>query len=195
MRGVEGPADAALPRASLARLALSAAAKAVADRATWLVPTRVEAVPSIAEAAHLVSEAQDVLTRAVVYARESGASWTEISTALDVTRQAAHLRFKDAVRRWQDALDEPRTAGDAGLRCELPDGFDMLNGASLLDQFLRHLDLWCRRHINPEIELRQGFPVPLGSGSQMVSGTLPRHTDQTRRAVAERYRRHREQER
>ncbi|WP_163511364.1 hypothetical protein [Fodinicola acaciae] len=185
-RDLDGPADAALPRAALARLALSAAAKEVADRAMWLVPVPAEPPPDarhVEEAARLVTAAQAVLTQAVVHARESGASWSSVSSALNVTRQAAHLRFSDAVSRWRAALDQPWTTDDDGMRCELP------KGADLPDQHMRALDLWCHRHINPEIEARQGFPVPLGSGAHMVSDNLPQHTEETRRATAERFRR------
>ena len=40
-----------------------------------------------------------LIERAVVAAREAGASWSEIGTALGITKQSAHERFNAAVRR------------------------------------------------------------------------------------------------
>jgi Clp amino terminal domain, pathogenicity island component len=51
-----------------------------------------------------------LLDRYVQAARAGGASWSEIGTALGVTKQAAHERFVDAPLAWPQNFNEPARA-------------------------------------------------------------------------------------
>jgi hypothetical protein len=51
-----------------------------------------------------------LLDRYVQAARADGASWSEIGTALGVTKQAAHERFVDALLAWPQNLNAPARA-------------------------------------------------------------------------------------
>jgi hypothetical protein len=50
----------------------------------------IEGLATLAELAH---ELDDVLEHAILGLRDSGFSWADIATRLDITRQAAHQRF------------------------------------------------------------------------------------------------------
>ena len=121
-----GPADVTWPRRALARLALSHAAAELAEQSTGMVLTinDVWGRPNeyVAQAAQLVAAAREVLDRAVVYARERGASWADIGESLHVSRQAAHERYAPVLAKWDSGLDEPRTRHGRFLSPRLPGG-------------------------------------------------------------------------
>lgn len=52
----------------------------------------------------------ELLDRYVQAARADGSSWSEIGTALGVTKQAAHERFVDAPLAWPQNFNEPARA-------------------------------------------------------------------------------------
>lgn len=101
----------AYSRAALARLVLSAELRDLADRAAAGVPAGSDSWSRLGEkvgaARTLVSMAEEVLARAVIYERARGATWETIADELDMKRQSAHERFRDAEREWQESLHEP----------------------------------------------------------------------------------------
>lgn len=139
-----------IPPATLARLALSAAAATAADNARGLVPTRADGYASSAElvghAASLVADAQEVLDRAVVAERARGVSWAEIGEVLGgVSRQAAQERFRVRITEWEKGLDRPYIPSPGGriLNPQLPE-------AALSPRTVaRRLDAWVTRHTEP----------------------------------------------
>ncbi|HEY0694084.1 MAG TPA: hypothetical protein VGD71_34205 [Kribbella sp.] len=86
-----GPADTTHPRRALARLALSSAYREAADFAAGGVPTVSDEFGDghdyVDHTARLVSIAQEVLIRAVVYTRERGGRWDDIAEALNLTTE------------------------------------------------------------------------------------------------------------
>lgn len=121
-----GPADVTWPRRALARLALGHAAAELAEHSTGMVLTVSDlwGRPNeyVAQAAQLVAAAREVLDRAVIYARERGASWADIGESLDVSRQAAHERYAPALAKWESGLDKPWARHGRFLSSRLPDG-------------------------------------------------------------------------
>ena len=69
---------------------------------------RVEAAATTAGELRGLGDA--LLDRYVQAARADGHSWSEIGTALGVTKQAAHERFVDAPLAWPQHFDEPARA-------------------------------------------------------------------------------------
>lgn len=123
---VNGEAGPELDRASRIRLALSAVAVELADRAARIASTAHDGRPGdvTAAARTLVARADAALQLAVLYDRCRSASWTVIGEALgEVTKQTAHERFAAVERQVDEAITEhwltgdPRTAG-------LPEGAD-----------------------------------------------------------------------
>ena len=150
-----GPADTTHPRRALARLALSAAYRETADFAAGGVPTVSDnygdAWDYVDHAARLVAMAQDVLARAVVYARERGGTWSTIAEALDTSEQQARDQYTPTVERWEDGLDRPWERSGRFLSSRMPDGTtDPEASAADLDQ-------WCLRHLD-EHSLDDGAP-------------------------------------
>lgn len=100
-------------RAALARIVLAYELRELADRAMTGVPTVHDAWQSntgetVSDAADLVGQAQEVLTRAVLYERAKGTSWENIGEALGgITRQSAHERYREAEQEWKEAQHEP----------------------------------------------------------------------------------------
>ena len=60
----------------------------------------------------------ELLDRYVQAARADGASWSEIGTALGVTKQAAHERFVDAPLAWPRNFSDPARAVVSRARVE-----------------------------------------------------------------------------
>lgn len=171
-----GPADTIHPRRALARLALSAAYREVADFAAGGVPTVSDAFGDsydyVDHAARLLAMAHDVLDRAVVYARERGGNWASIAEALDTTEQQARDQHTPTVDRWEDALDRPWERSGRFLASRMPDGTtDPAASAADLDQ-------WCLRHLEPNSGARHNARAE-GIEDRMVSATLPEHTPLT----------------
>lgn len=69
---------------------------------------RVEAAAATANELRGLGDA--LLDRYVQAARADGRSWSEIGTALGVTKQAAHERFVDAPLAWPQNFNEPARA-------------------------------------------------------------------------------------
>jgi hypothetical protein len=131
---------------SLARLAMSAEARELADSARGHVPTRGRRTTAgdVQDAAGLVVHAEMVLQWAVIAAREAGESWEDIGLALGIKRQSAHERYADAVRRWREDLVHPYGVDDDGRRAAL-----LHDAAHDPDYWAPRLDEWARRHLDP----------------------------------------------
>jgi hypothetical protein len=102
----------AYTHAALARLVLSYEMRDLAKRAMSEVPTGsdgyAEPGEHVGSALDLVEQAQKALTAAVLYERTKGTSWEAIADQLDVRKQSAHERYRDAEQQWRAALHEPR---------------------------------------------------------------------------------------
>lgn len=171
-----GPADTTHPRRALARLALSHAYAEVADFAAGGVPTVSDEYGDpwdyVDHAARLVAIAQDVLARAVVYARERGGTWTTIAEALEITDEQARDRYDAVVDQWADALNRPWERSGRFLASRMPEGTSGPNQTAAV------LDRWCLRHL----EENNGARHNARHGAiedRMVSANLPDHTPVT----------------
>jgi hypothetical protein len=172
-----GPADIAHPRRALARLALSYAYADAADFAADGVPTVSDGYADpydyVDHAARLLIRAQDVLARAVVYARERGGPWTTIAEALNFTAERASDRYTAMVDRWEDALDRPWQRAGRFLASRMPDG------TTDPDHTATDLDQWCLRHLAEHNGTRHNTRHD-GIEDRMVSANLPTHTPVTK---------------
>ncbi|MEI5520582.1 hypothetical protein WB401_26370 [Streptomyces brasiliscabiei] len=138
---------AAFSREAPARLVLSSCATGVAGAAMGLVATRHDGDTGLGgragQAARLAREAEDALTRAVVYERERGATWERIAHYLETDPAAAEARFAPALARWAEAFDVPYRL-DATGRKRVP----QLPTAAYDPAFaVRRLDSWASLHI------------------------------------------------
>lgn len=153
-----------------ARVALSLAAKELADSARSIVPTYADghAPPGsyVEDALRLRAQVDVVLTRAVVLERERNITWEDIGVALGGvgeprTRQTAEARFGDAVKRWKDALVNPwhPHSDEESVYCVLPDGAeDPGYWAPVLDE-------WVLRHAEPtDVVAHNGGERPVSLG-------------------------------
>jgi hypothetical protein len=171
-----GPADTTHPRRALARLALSSAYREAADFAAGGVPTVSDEFGDgygyVDHAARLVSMAQDVLIRAVVYARERGGRWEDIAEALYVTAEQARDQYTDAIDQWEDALNRPWESSGRFLSSRMPDG------TTEPDETAADLDHWCLRHLEENHSARYNARHD-GIEDRMVSASLPEHAPLT----------------
>jgi hypothetical protein len=171
-----GLADTTHPRRALARLALSYAYYEVADFAAGGVPTVSDefgdSYDYVDHAARLVAMAQDVLGRAVVYARERGGRWGDIAEALDTTAEQARDRYTVVVDQWEDALDRPWERSGRFLASRMP------GGTTEPDQTAADLDRWCSQHLEENSGTRHNARHD-GIEDRMVSANLPQHTPVT----------------
>jgi hypothetical protein len=171
-----GPADTTHPRRALARLALSSAYREAADFAAGGVPTVSDeygdAYDHVDHAARLVSMAQDVLVRAVVYARERGGRWEDIAEALNLTADQARDQYTAAIDQWEDALNRPWERSGRFLSSRMPDG------TTEPDETAAALDQWCLRHLDENDGARHNARHD-GIEDRMVSANLPEHTPVT----------------
>lgn len=182
-----GPADAELPRRALARLAVSQQAQQLAERATnALVPTgtaedaRSDDAEDVAIAYQLVDEARELLSRAVVEARERGVSWETIGAEHGgITRQSAQERYGPALAEWNDALDRPTERSGPFLSSRLPDGLEQPAATAA------RLDAWAQTHVAAAIRQRGQAHEAL-----LVSTGLEAHSGLTRLNTAQRYDEH-----
>jgi hypothetical protein len=145
--------DSGYSRRGLARLALSAAAAELSDRARLAVhgnaDRHVAAGELVENALALVAQADEVLNRAIVLERERGTSWSVLGDALRVSKQAAQQKHGPSFEQWRDALDEPLRRGRGNIfDCQLPDGPDDP------DAHVARLDTWIARHCEPEVPPR-----------------------------------------
>lgn len=170
------PADITHPRLALARLALSSVAADVSESAAGIVPTVSDnfARPYefVEDAARVVSAAQEVLVRAVVYARDAGGSWNDIAEALGTSVDEVQLLFDEAIERWEDALNRPLERSGRYLTSRLPDG------AAEPDLTADYLDRWCAQQLQPSTGARHNAHHQ-GIDDRMVSAKLPQHTTLT----------------
>ncbi|WP_186779884.1 hypothetical protein [Streptomyces salinarius] len=138
----------AYSRTALARLALSAELRELADRAAAGVPTTHDmwAQPGemVGTALDLVHQAQEVLARAVVYERQKHTSWEAIGEQLDVKKQSAHERYKETVTEWQLALQEPHYPAPPGASVR---GLRLHEAAYTPTTVGQALDAWAREHL------------------------------------------------
>jgi hypothetical protein len=171
-----GPADTTHPRRALARLALSSAYREAADFAAGGVPTVSDeygdAYDYVDHARRLASMAQDVLVRAVVYARERGGRWDDIAEALNLTADQARDHYIAAIKQWEDALDRPWERSGRFLASRMPDG------TTEPDETAADLDRWCLRHLE-ENNGAWHNARHAGIEDRMVSANLPEHTPLT----------------
>lgn len=112
--------------------------------------------------------AQDVLVRAVVYARERGGRWDDIAEALNLTAEQARDQYTAAMEQWEDALNRPWERSGRFLSSRLPDG------TTEPDETAADLDQWCLRHLEENHGARHD-----GIEDRMVSANLPEHTPLT----------------
>jgi hypothetical protein len=138
----------AYSRTALARLALSAELRELADRAAAGVPTTNDmwARPGevVGDALDLVHQAQEVLARAVIYERQKHTSWEAIGEQLDMKKQSAHERYKEAVAEWQLALQEPLYPAPPGAAVR---GRRLHEAAYEPTTAGQNLDAWVREHM------------------------------------------------
>jgi hypothetical protein len=171
-----GPADVTHPRRSLARLALSSTYLEAADFATGGVATVSDefgdAYDCVDHAARLVSMAQDVLVRAVVYARERGGRWDDIAEALNLTAEQTRDQYTRAIEQWKDTLNRPWERSGWLLISRMPDGTTEPNEAGA------DLDQWCLRHLEDNDGGRHNARRA-GTEDRMVSANLSEHTPLT----------------
>jgi hypothetical protein len=171
-----GPADTTHPHRALARLALSSAYREAADFAAGGVPTVSDEYGDgydyVDHAARLVSMAQDVLVRAVVYARERGGRWDDIAEALNLTAEQARDHYTVAIEQWEDALNRPWERSGRFLSSRMPDG------TTEPDATAADLDQWCLRHLEENHGARHNARHE-GIEDRMVSANLPEHTPLT----------------
>jgi hypothetical protein len=119
-----------------------------------------------------VAIAQDVLARAVVYARERGGAWTTIAEALDTTAEQARDQYTATADRWEDALDRRWEHSGRFLASQMPDG------TTNPDRTAADLDEWCLRHLEESSGARHNARHD-GIEDRMVSAILPEHTPVT----------------
>lgn len=169
-----GPADTTRPRRALARLALSAAYREAADFAAGGVPTVSDEYGDgyVDQAARLVSMAQDVLVRAVVYARDRGGKWDDIAEAMNLTADQARDHYTAAIEQWEDALNRPWERSGRFLSSRMPDG------TTEPDKTAADLDQWCLRHLEENDGARHNARHD-DIEDRMVSANLPQHTPLT----------------
>lgn len=171
-----GPADITHPRRALARLALSYAYYEAADFAAGGVPTVSDAYGDpydyVDHAARLLSIAQEVLTRAVVYARERGGNWADIADAMSITEQQVSERYSTSPDAWEDALNRPWERSGRFLSSRMP------SGTAEPGETAAYLDQWCARHLNSNDGARHNARHD-GIEDRMVSANLPGHTPVT----------------
>jgi hypothetical protein len=138
----------AYSRTALARLTFSAELRELADRAAAGVPTTNDmwARPGevVGDALDLVHQAQEVLVRAVIYERQKHTSWEAIGEQLDMKKQSAHEKYKDAVAEWQLALQEPLYPAPPGAPVR---GLRLHEAAYEPTTAGQNLDEWVREHM------------------------------------------------
>jgi hypothetical protein len=171
-----GPADTTHPRRALARLAPSSAYREAADFAAGGVPTDADefgdAYDYVDHAARLLAMAQDVVARAVVYARERDGRWDDIAEALNLTVEQARDQYTATIDQWEDALNRCWERSGRFLASRMPDGI------TEPDQTAADLDQWCLRHLEDNHGARHNARHD-GIEHRMVSANLPQHTSPT----------------
>ncbi|MFB7649443.1 hypothetical protein ACFC0S_15700 [Streptomyces sp. NPDC056084] len=147
---------------ALARLVLSYELRELADRAAASVPTGSdeygEPGEEVADAFALVHQAQEVLLRAVIYERAKHTSWAAIAEQLDMKKQSAHERYREAEQEWKDALHEPFNPIPPGAR--FPYEYLRLHEAAYAPlKAGRDLDEWAQERGKGEHAVTGGLPT------------------------------------
>ncbi|MGW4896949.1 hypothetical protein ACWEQL_32530 [Kitasatospora sp. NPDC004240] len=139
-------ARAAYTRRSLARLVLSSRAAALSDTAAELVPTRYDEFTGsggrASETAALVTLADQLLVAAVVYERETGASWEDIAQYLGLAPHTVAARFEPDVALWHQHLAMPYGTNARGQRTTV-----LHQAAYDPDCAAERLDSWAHRRL------------------------------------------------
>ncbi|MER6180884.1 hypothetical protein [Streptomyces sp. NPDC001652] len=132
---------------ALARLALCARAVDLAAAAQALVGTRNDVDTGlggrVSEGVRATEIAEGVVTRAVVYERERGASWEDIGRYLGVDAGAAEKRYAPELERWKAAFLVPYRPDPTG-RKRVP---QLPQAAYNPRSAVRQLDLWAGLHV------------------------------------------------
>lgn len=160
--------DAPYTEQSLAQLALAATAQELADFLIGFVAVWSDYNPRpVEDAARFVRRAQELLDRAVIVEKVGGASWEDIGDTLEITRQSAHAKFRQAVEEWEAAVKRPIVTdeiyGITGL--EMRTYNRMPAGTSTPEETAVYLDKWALAHAQAD-----GRDV----GERPVSGGLAR---------------------
>ncbi|MFD8822091.1 hypothetical protein ACFV1C_07005 [Streptomyces sp. NPDC059605] len=147
---------------ALARLVLSYELRELADRAAAGVPTGsddyAEPGEEVEHALALVHQAQEVLTRAVLFERAQHTSWETIAEQMDMKRQSAHERYREAEQEWKEALHAPFNPMPPGTR--VPTDFLRLHEAAYAPIAAgRRLDEWAQEHGKGEHAVTGGLPT------------------------------------
>ncbi|MFI9214272.1 hypothetical protein ACIGW7_39855 [Streptomyces sp. NPDC053253] len=166
---------------ALARLMLSHALRETAECALHGMATGDDASSTVGpgdyvrEAARLARLAEDVQRWAAVYERERGTSWEEVGEALNITRQSAHTRFAEHVKKWRAPLDKPEKLLPDGTPDDerIPYGARYAPGHprpayGTAEDTARDLDRWLRQHTGPTDHW--------DDQENPISGGLPRHS-------------------
>ncbi|MFD7948647.1 hypothetical protein [Streptomyces sp. NPDC059744] len=107
-------------RQALARLVLCDHSADVADSARGLVATEndPDAGPGgrVSQAFQLIELTERALVSAVIYERERGSSWAEISQYLGIGPAEAEERFAANLDGWNTAFDVPYRLDDTGRK-------------------------------------------------------------------------------
>ncbi|MFD2422393.1 hypothetical protein [Amycolatopsis pigmentata] len=186
-RWIEGFRYQKYTDATRARIVLAAEASKLADLAAELVPIREHELRGdgsvapdgtwVETAARVAAAAQELLTRAVVFARVGGISWQRVGDELEISRQSAHERYADAERRFRDELAElaDRRPPDASEQTK----YRLHPAAQEPETTAWDLDEWvARRQGLPGSDKKVIYPVSQGlrSNDQRVELAI-RHKD------------------
>ncbi|WP_157255080.1 hypothetical protein [Nonomuraea typhae] len=167
------PDDAPFTEESLAKLALAATARELADFAAGFVaiyPGRPYEV--VEDAARCVARAQELLVRAVIAQRAAGGSWEDIGAALDITKQSAHAKFREASEEWDAAIRRPEVVDQMyGITGSLETHVfnRMPAGTARPEETAADLDAWALAHAAAD-----GRTAPGHVDDRPVSGGMVR---------------------
>jgi hypothetical protein len=155
-------------RRALARLAFSAAAAQLADRARARVPTNddggLRPGELLDEARSLFVAAQELLEKAIIFERERGTSWAELGEVLDISKQAAQQRHGQAVEDWTDGVNQAlAVVGERFTFAHVPG-----EGGDAPAELAERLDAWCLQYTGKHNKPRGPKPV---SGGLELAGT------------------------
>ncbi|GAA2201215.1 hypothetical protein [Streptomyces bangladeshensis] len=147
---------------ALARLVLSYELRELADRAAVGVSTGsddyAEPGEEVGDGLALVHQAQEVLTRAVIFERAKGTSWEAIAEQMEMKRQSAHERYREAEQTWKNALHEPFNPLPPGARPTYE--YLRLHEAAYAPIAAgRSLDEWAEEHGKGEHAVTGGLPT------------------------------------
>lgn len=153
-------------RRALARLAFSAAAAQLADRARSRVPTNDDGGLRPGElvegARSLLVAAADLVEKAIIFERERGTSWAELGEVLDISKQAAQQRHGQALEDWREGVNHALTVSEGRLVFAHVPG----EGGEAPAEVAERLDAWCLqytgRHNKPH------GPTPVSAGLELA---------------------------